>query len=169
MRPETNGRPCRRSAVSGTGAEPPVGRWLAASGELRQLALRTAPVLGRRDVISCHDSTQFNPPQRKAAPSRFRRQAPWPLRLDVASAGDGRAPQNTCGAFEPGRILSHTRCPGVCRPGRADPIHLLSLRGAWLTDCFDREQLRHFLIQALMPATDAKHWCGLIQPRRPGD
>jgi hypothetical protein len=89
---------------------------------------RTAPVLGRRDMISYHASTQFNPRQRTAASSRFWRQATWPLRLHVAArppkhcggwtAGDGRAPGPRAPRFGGFALVRANSCQSLPRMNR---------------------------------------------------
>ena len=53
---------------------------------------RTAPVLGRRGMISYPTSAQPNTPQRTATSTRHQQQAMRPLHPYAAAAGDGRAP-----------------------------------------------------------------------------
>lgn len=70
------------------------------------------------ESVSCQASTQSNRPPRMAAASRFRRQAPWPLRLDAAAAGDGRDPVRALP-----RALGYGSLPSL------DPIQPAALNG----------------------------------------
>jgi len=123
-------------------AKPPGRRGSVARCEPSRLALqfkqpatgvarspRTAPVLGRRDMISYHASTQFNPRQRTAASSRFWRQATWPLRLHVAATGDDRAPGPRAPRFGGFALVRANSCQSLPRMNRPKARLIVLNRG----------------------------------------
>jgi hypothetical protein len=63
---------------------------------------RTAPVLGRRGMISYPTSAQPNTPQRTATSTRHQQQAMRPFYPYAAAAGDGRAPSPHPAGHSPG-------------------------------------------------------------------